>query len=443
MRGQDLVITDLFPKAVSIQKSLDLGRSVTSSDRTRSPRRIQFEDENENAELRRRLAALETSMRKGKSPEGDDTNYCGSCGGVGHDNMQCPDFCMICEVDTHGTPSCRVGKKSVRPTKAVTPEGKNKSPTVPPNPNPYCHFCHKYGHTFHQGCPEHVAKFGKDGGNKQQGRGPQVNMARVLTRRGRGRPRKTVETRGSVWEDRRKELQDFTEVICQQHALYDPPPESPASGDTLPLPSVGQAVDELFVLAPTWKKFIMNHMAVDSKPLPLPMPMVNLAEAHLDYNPRSPIVDVHVGKHPVRNVLINGGSGLNLMGSQLMYQLGYSKLQPAPFWIGMANGAQVKPVGILRRIPIPVGGLRFKISCVVINMDNKEDQMLLGRPWMREAKMVHDWESDEVFLRNGTATAKIRIKENDRGVECARIYVPRSIRGLDYINGITDDEEAT
>ncbi|KAL3676614.1 hypothetical protein R1sor_026562 [Riccia sorocarpa] len=423
MRGQELAITDLFPEAVSIQKALDLGRSVTSSDRTRSPRRTRFEDEDENAELRRRLAALETSLRKGKSPESDDTNYCGSCGGAGHDNTQCPDFCMICEVDTHGTPSCRVGKKSVRPSKAVTPEGKNKSTTVPPNPNPYCHFCHKYGHTFHQGCPEHAAKFGKDGGNKQQGRGPQVNMAGVVTRRGRGRPWKTVETRGSVWEDRRKELQDFTEVVRQQQALEDPPPNSPASGDTLPLPAVTEqsaatsrppvttaelryhqtleivrdkvtqaeislSLDELFVLAPTCKKFIMNHMAIDAEPPPLPIPMVNLAEAHLDYDPRSPIVDVLVGKHLVRNVLIDGGSGLNLMGSQLMHQLGYSKLQPAPFWIGMANGGSNQ-------------------------------------------------------TSSGSATAKVRIKEHDRGVECAKTYVPRSIRGLDYINGITDEEEAS
>ncbi|KAL3691753.1 hypothetical protein R1sor_005404 [Riccia sorocarpa] len=86
MRGQDLAITDLFPEAVSIQKALDLGRSVTSSDHTRSPRRTRFEDEDENAELRRRLAALETSLRKGQSLESDDTSYCGSCGGAGHDN---------------------------------------------------------------------------------------------------------------------------------------------------------------------------------------------------------------------------------------------------------------------------------------------------------------------------------------------------------------------
>ncbi|KAL2623484.1 hypothetical protein R1flu_003689 [Riccia fluitans] len=89
-----------------------------------------------------------------------------------------------------------------------------------------------------------------------------------------------------------------------------------------------------------------------------------------------------------------------------MDQLGYHKLQPALFWIGMANGVQVKPMGILSRIPLLVGGLRFKISCVVVHMDeNKEDQFILGWPSLRVVKMVHDWKHDVLYIRSGTQSA--------------------------------------
>jgi hypothetical protein len=54
----------------------------------------------------------------------------------------------------------------------------------------------------------------------------------------------------------------------------------------------------------------------------------------------------------------------------------------------MADQRKVIPLGIIKNLKINIGGLTFKITVMVIKMENQENSysMLLGRPWLKQAR---------------------------------------------------------
>jgi hypothetical protein len=63
--------------------------------------------------------------------------------------------------------------------------------------------------------------------------------------------------------------------------------------------------------------------------------------------------------------------------------------------------------------------------------------MLLGRPWLRDAKVAHDWGSNIITIQ-GNGTIKIIIVTKHLGSEVRR---PEVLLCYDYQSGITNEEE--
>jgi hypothetical protein len=63
--------------------------------------------------------------------------------------------------------------------------------------------------------------------------------------------------------------------------------------------------------------------------------------------------------------------------------------------------------------------------------------MLLGRPWLRDAKVAHGWRSNIITIQ-GNGTFKIIIITKHVGGEARRLEV---LLCYDYQNGIIDEEK--
>jgi hypothetical protein len=60
------------------------------------------------------------------------------------------------------------------------------------------------------------------------------------------------------------------------------------------------------------------------------------------------VIHVHVGKNFIENVLLDGGSIVNIITKKLRVQLGLSKPKLAPYNLPMANQTIVKPLGLIK-----------------------------------------------------------------------------------------------
>ena len=104
-------------------------------------------------------------------------------------------------------------------------------------------------------------------------------------------------------------------------------------------------------------------------------------------------IEVMVVDKVVPNVLVDGGSGLNIMPEHTLTQLGLHLTGPSPFIINMANQTSSVPIGMVKDCRIQSGGEEYVVNFHVIKMHSTKDTfpLLLGRPWLRMASAVVDW----------------------------------------------------
>ena len=112
--------------------------------------------------------------------------------------------------------------------------------------------------------------------------------------------------------------------------------------------------------------------------------------------------------------IIDGGSGINLMPEHVMQALGLEISRPAQFTVQLADQRSITPVGVLDLIPIEIQGNTFSISFIVIRLPNLQGgfPLLLGRPWLRSVKALHDWGSDQLWITlPGLPNHKLNLEE--------------------------------
>jgi len=83
---------------------------------------------------------------------------------------------------------------------------------------------------------------------------------------------------------------------------------------------------------------------------------------------------------------------VNIISKSLRKKLGLKKPKSTPFVIKMVNQKTVQPIGLIRNLEIDLVGCEYKISIIVLNMENgtKTYSMFLGRPWLKQAKANHN-----------------------------------------------------
>ena len=162
---------------------------------------------------------------------------------------------------------------------------------------------------------------------------------------------------------------------------------------------------DLFSLSPSLTKFVRSRLT-EAVTQPSRTPTTEeLIAATETIDKHMPVISICIGKNIVDDVLLDGGSGINVIIEEERRKLGLSKPSLAPFNLKMANGTIAKPTGLLRDVKIHIHGIPYIVTLTVIDCQTiKSDySMLLGRPWLRNAKVIHDWANDQVqIMGNGT-----------------------------------------
>jgi hypothetical protein len=60
-----------------------------------------------------------------------------------------------------------------------------------------------------------------------------------------------------------------------------------------------------------------------------------------------PSMEAIVGGQKIVGILIDGGSDVNVISMATCRQLGITKWEPCKFWLRMANGSSIRPIGMI------------------------------------------------------------------------------------------------
>jgi hypothetical protein len=138
-------------------------------------------------------------------------------------------------------------------------------------------------------------------------------------------------------------------------------------------------------------------------------------------------------------VIIDGGSRVNIIIVNLRVQLGLPKPNLVPSNLRMAYQTITKPLGLIKDLKIFVHGIPYTITFIVINSSviNYSYSMLLGCPWLRDAKVSHDWGTNTNTIQ-GTSIIKTTPITKKLGVQTKR---PKVLICYDFHSKILDEKE--
>jgi hypothetical protein len=136
----------------------------------------------------------------------------------------------------------------------------------------------------------------------------------------------------------------------------------------------------------------------------------------------------------------DGGFGIKIITEQLRLRLGLLKLKLAPYNLRMVDQTTTKLVALIKDLKIYVHGIPY-ITMFIVLQNNVVDfnYFMLGRPWLKDAKMAHDWGSNIVTIQGkGNGTVRTITVTKCLGSEIRR---PEVLLCYDYQNGITNEKK--
>ncbi len=102
---------------------------------------------------------------------------------------------------------------------------------------------------------------------------------------------------------------------------------------------------------------------------------------------------------------MDGGFRVNIITKQLGLRLGLPKPKPAPYNLKTADQTTTKTMGLIKDLKIYVHGISYITTCTILHNSVIDFcySMLLGKPWLKDIKVAHDWWSNIVTIQgNGT-----------------------------------------
>jgi hypothetical protein len=117
-------------------------------------------------------------------------------------------------------------------------------------------------------------------------------------------------------------------------------------------------------------------------------------------------------------VLLDGESGVNIIIEQLRLRLGLPKPKLTPYNLRIVDQTTTILVGL----KIYVHGIPYITTFIILHNSvvDFSYSMLLGRPWLKDAKVAHDWGNNNITIQ-GNGTVKTITTTKHLGAEVRRL----------------------
>nr|GFB12704.1 reverse transcriptase domain-containing protein [Tanacetum cinerariifolium] len=107
------------------------------------------------------------------------------------------------------------------------------------------------------------------------------------------------------------------------------------------------------------------------------------------------------------------GASINLMPLYVWKKLGLPDLIPTRMTLELANRAICTPDGIARDVFVPVGKFTFLADFVVVDYESDPRvPLILGRPFLRTARVIINVHSEEMIRRDGDERLTLNMKHD-------------------------------
>jgi hypothetical protein len=138
----------------------------------------------------------------------------------------------------------------------------------------------------------------------------------------------------------------------------------------------------------------------------------------------------------VDDVLLDGSSRANIIIEDLRKWLGLVFPKPIPYMFQIVDQSVTKRMGIIHDLKIHIHGIPYIITFTVMrnNVLDGSYSMLLSRPWLRNAKVIHDWGKNLITIKKNLMIPIT--KHLDVNTKQPKVFLC-----YDFANGIIDERK--
>ena len=142
-------------------------------------------------------------------------------------------------------------------------------------------------------------------------------------------------------------------------------------------------------------------------------------------DPGSFNLPVSIGALLVANALLDLGASVNIIPLAMLKKIGDLEIKPTKMTLKLADQVTKYPYGVVEDVLVKVDKFTFPVDFVV--MDMKEDEevpLILGRPFMKTARIIVDVDKGELQVRTQDEEVTLNLfyglKNFNAGEECVQ-----------------------
>jgi len=103
---------------------------------------------------------------------------------------------------------------------------------------------------------------------------------------------------------------------------------------------------------------------VNEKTNPFVVPHISITIVIIDSH--MVVIQVQIGRNMIDDLLLDGGSGLNIITKQLKAKLGLPKPKPTPYDLRMVDQTKTKLVGLIKDLKMYIHGIPYIVTFTIL-----------------------------------------------------------------------------
>jgi hypothetical protein len=195
-----------------------------------------------------------------------------------------------------------------------------------------------------------------------------------------------------------------------------------------------------------WQKLKPKNANIDTKVILKPNVAIVIERhskidiATIEVNNQMISIQLQVGKNTIEDVMLDGGASVNIITKNLTTKLGLPKPKLAPYHLKMVDQNMTRPSGIIQNLKIQIHGIPYVTTFIVLqnSVVDSNYSMLLGRPWLKDAKVTHDQGNNVIIVQGKRIVKTISINKK---LGLAKTRRPKVLVCYDLMDGLTNEEE--
>lgn len=112
------------------------------------------------------------------------------------------------------------------------------------------------------------------------------------------------------------------------------------------------------------------------------------------------VVEMEILGFRLTNTIVDGGSAVNVLPEETWKTLGRPTLWPPAFHLVGADQHGIKPLGTRMGQKVTIRTQHFFLDFMVISLERKGYDALLGRGWLVTAKVDHNWKKNTLSIES-------------------------------------------